>query len=226
MDQLAELLNQYGYVLLFVVGFLEYAGAPIASVPVLIVAGALSAAGGPPVPGIVLAVALGGLAGDLLWYGIARRRGQGVIDLVCGLSSNPTACIFAVQERLNRVGAGFLLPAKLLPGVGNLVAAAAGFARLRLRTFVLMDGVGLLAWATVYSMLGWLFSAQVEAVVESATGFTVWIAMTAAALIVGAGAWRVAKVRMHRAGHAAMRVAQSGSAGAVEHSAERERVGS
>ena len=55
MEQLAFLLDQYGYALLFAVGFLEYVGAPIASVPVLLVAGALSAMGGPPLPGIVLA---------------------------------------------------------------------------------------------------------------------------------------------------------------------------
>jgi membrane protein DedA with SNARE-associated domain len=212
MEQLALLLDQYGYALLFVVGFLEYAGAPIASVPVLVVAGALSAMGGPPLPGIVLAAALGGLLGDLVWYSVARWRGQGIVDTVCALSSNPMACIIGVQKRLKAVGPRYLLPAKFLPGAGNLVAAASGFSCLRLRTFLLMDGLGLLIWASVYGGVGWLFSAQVESAIEWASSFTIWLVAAGSALIAGAATWRIAKVHMHKAAHEAMRAAEASPA--------------
>ena len=210
MEQLALLLDQHGYALLFVVGFLEYVGAPIASVPVLVVAGALSAMGGPPLPGIVIAAALGGLIGDLVWYSVARWRGQGIVDTVCGLSSNPTACIIGVQRRVKAVGPRYLLPAKFLPGAGNLVAAASGFSCLRIGTFVLMDGLGLLIWATVYSGAGWLFSAQVESLIQWASSFTLWLVAAGSALIAGAAAWRVAKVHMHKAAHEGMLVSDRG----------------
>jgi hypothetical protein len=39
MEQLAQLLKSYGYVLLLGIGLLESVGAPIFGVPVLIVAG-------------------------------------------------------------------------------------------------------------------------------------------------------------------------------------------
>ena len=97
-----------------------------------------------------------------------------------------------------------MLPAKFLPGAGNLVAAASGFSCLRLRTFVLMDGLGLLVWASVYSGAGWLFSAQVEGVIEWASSFTMWLVAAGSALIAGAATWRVAKVHMHKAAHEAM----------------------
>lgn len=74
MEQLTALLEQYGYLLLFGLGFLEFIGAPIASVPVLIVAGGLAASGGVSVPGIILSAALGGLLADSIWYGTARLR--------------------------------------------------------------------------------------------------------------------------------------------------------
>ncbi len=205
MEQLALLLDQHGLALLFAVGFLEYIGAPIASVPVLVVAGALSSMGGPALHGIILAAALGGLTADLVWFSVARWRGRGIVDTACGLPSNPTACIIKVERRVRSVGLRYLLPAKFLPGAGNLVAAASGFACVRVAAFVLMDGIGLFIWATVYSAAGLIFADQVEHVIGWASSFTLWIVAGASALIAGAGAWRIAKVYMHRARHEAMR---------------------
>jgi membrane protein DedA with SNARE-associated domain len=207
MEELVVLLNRYGYGLLFGIGFLEFAGAPIASVPVLVVAGALASMGHPPYPGVVLSVALGGLIADLSWYAVARMGGAGIVDAVCGLSSNPMGCVLAVERRIRVVGPAYLLPAKFIPGAGNLVAAASGFAGVRLGKFILLDGIGLLAWATVYTGAGWVFAPQVEEVVGWSSGIAVWIGLAAAGLITGAGIWRYFKVRMHRAGHAAMRAA-------------------
>ena len=73
MEPLVLLLERYGYGLLFGVGFLEFVGAPIASIPVLIVAGALASSGDVSFFIIVLAAALGGLCGDLTWYCHCRR---------------------------------------------------------------------------------------------------------------------------------------------------------
>ncbi len=116
MEPLALMLECYGYLLLFVVGFLEYAGAPIASIAVLVVAGALAAMGGIPLPGIVLAAALGGLTSDLIWYAAARTRGQRLVDVVCGLATNPMACVTVIERRIRAVGPLYLLPSKFIPG--------------------------------------------------------------------------------------------------------------
>ena len=159
MEQLTLLLVQFGYPLLFGLGFLEFIGAPIASVPVLIVAGGLAASGDVSVPGIILAAALGGLLADSLWYGAARLRGRSLVDSVCGLSSNPMACVLTVERKVSAVGPVFLLPANFIPGAGNLVAAASGLTGMTVGAFLIMDGLGVLAWATVYAGVGWIFSA-------------------------------------------------------------------
>lgn len=213
MEQLTLLLDQYGYILLFCVGFLEFAGAPIASVPVLVIAGALVAAGDASLWSVIVSAALGGLLGDLTWYGLARWRGPGLVDTVCGLSSNPMACVLGVERRVKAVGPGFLVPAKFIPGAGNLVAAASGFAGLRFRTFALLDLLALLIWAGVYATLGWLFAPQLEPILEWASAFTLWIVGLAVALIISAGVWRIAKVRMHRERHEAMRAVAGGLEG-------------
>ncbi|MFG1691046.1 DedA family protein [Gemmatimonadota bacterium] len=204
MEQLTLLLEQYGYPLLFGLGFLEFIGAPIASVPVLIVAGGLAASGGVSVPGIILSAALGGLLADSLWYGAARLRGRGLVDSVCGLSSNPMACVLTVERKVAAVGPAYLLPAKFIPGAGNLVAAASGLTGMTVGAFLVMDGLGVLAWATVYAGVGWIFSAQVDLAIEWATGFASWLVGGALVLIAVAGVWRFVKTHMHRGMHDSM----------------------
>lgn len=204
MEHITLLLDQFGYPFLFAVGFLEFVGAPVVSVPVLVVAGAAAASGTLSLPGLVVAAALGGLVADLVWYGMARWRGRSLVDTACGLSSNPMACILKVEARVRSVGPIFLVPAKFLPGSGNLVAAASGFAGTGLGVFATLDALGLLIWGGVYGGAGWLFRERVEQVVDLASGATVWIVVGGVILVGLAGAWRIAKIAIHGERHRSM----------------------
>ena len=53
-----EILQRHGYGLLFLIGFAEFAGLPIAAVPVLIASGALASAGGLTLPAVAGMAAL------------------------------------------------------------------------------------------------------------------------------------------------------------------------
>ena len=61
MDAVGHLLETWGYALLVLVGFVEFIGLPIASVPVLILGGAVAASGGLSLPLVALSAAAGGL---------------------------------------------------------------------------------------------------------------------------------------------------------------------
>ncbi len=124
METARVLLEGYGYWLLLGVGFAEFAGLPIASVPVLIVAGAAAAEGAISLPAAALAAALGGLLADTAWYSLSRWRGQRLVDTVCNLSSNPKSCVLTIANRLEKVGSVYVLPSKFVPGTGNLAAAS------------------------------------------------------------------------------------------------------
>ena len=175
METATVLLEGYGYWLLLAVGFAEFVGAPIASVPVLIVAGAAAANGALSLPGAALAAAFGGLLADSGWYGLSRWRGQRLVNTVCNLTSNPKSCVLTVSARLETVGPAFVLPSKFIPGTGNLVAAAAGLAGMRPAVFLVSDAAALTMWAAA-----------------------------AAALILGALIWRHVRARMHREPHRRM----------------------
>jgi membrane protein DedA with SNARE-associated domain len=201
MEAARLLLEGYGYWLLLAVGFAEFAGLPIASVPVLIVAGAAAAEGAISLPAAALAAAVGGLLADATWYSLSRWRGQRLVDTVCNLSSNPRSCVLSIANQLEKVGPMYVLPSKFVPGTGNLVAASAGLAGLRPFAFLSADAVALGLWSVVYLGLGYLLEGQVAATMNWVAGFAGVAAAAAAALILGAIVWRFVRAGMHREGH-------------------------
>lgn len=201
MESLTALLQAHGYKLLFVVGFVEFAGLPVASAPVLVLAGAFAARGALELPVAIGVAVLGGLTADLLWYGLARRRGGRVLGLACGLANNPAACTGSLRARIERLGSRSVLASKLVPGLANLTAAAAGLARVSAPRFLVADVAGLVFWASVSTGLGWLFADQVEEALAWLASYTRAVLFAGGTLIAVAAAWRILKARRHRRVH-------------------------
>jgi len=197
VETLVQILESYGYWLFLGLGFMEFVGVPIASLPLLVAAGALAAGGVLHPAGVVTAAALGGLLADAVWYSLGRWHGQRVVNAACGLSSNPSACIVSVESRLETMGDPFILLAKFVPGAGNLIGPAAGLARRPMPGFLVRDAVALLAWAGAYVALGWIFDDQVTAVIRMATGYARLVIIVGLILVLAALAWRIIKARSH-----------------------------
>lgn len=204
-EALVQYLEAFGYLTVLAAGFAEYAGVPIATVPVLITAGGLYQAAGLNPVLVAASAAAGGLAADLGWFTVVRRRGEEVVDAACGLTSNPDACVLNVRERVDRLGPAYVLPAKFIPGAGNLIAAASALSGIRPSRFVVFDAVALLLWAGGYTLTGVLFASQVQEVIDLVLRYQRWAVMGAAVLVVGAGSWRGMRVVLHRRGHATER---------------------
>jgi membrane protein DedA with SNARE-associated domain len=154
---------------------------------------------------MIPAAAAGGLLADGVVFALVRWKGNAVIDAACGLSSNPSACVLMVESKIRRVGPGFILVSKLVPGAGNLVGPAAALASVPRGRFLLYDGLALLTWAAVYTSVGWVFSTQVEHAVAWVMGYarlTLPVALGAIALSAG---WRLVRVKRHAKAHARAR---------------------
>ena len=201
METLTQLLEAHGYSLLFALGFLEFAGLPIASGAILVLAGSFAASGALDLPKAAVSAAAGGLVADVIWYGVARRHGQRVIGLACGLATEPGACVLGARARVARFGAPSLLFAKLVPGMANLAAPAAGLARISGLRFLIADGAGLLLWALIGTGVGWVFADQVELATQWIFTYGRRALAAAMFLVLAAAGARLVKVRRHRAAH-------------------------
>lgn len=162
MHDLIRLVGQYGLQLVFASVLLESLGLPLPAMPVLIVAGALSASGALS-PGAAFVVAIvASVAGDLAWYLLGRRYGSAVLKTLCRISLSPDSCVRQTESFYSRWGARTLLVAKFVPGLSTVAPPLAGAMRLAFRPFALYSTGGAVIWVGVGMLVGAVFSAQIE----------------------------------------------------------------
>jgi membrane protein DedA with SNARE-associated domain len=162
MHQTLDFVLRHGYLLIFVNVFLEQLGFPIPTQPILLAFGALAGAGKMSYPaGLALAV-LAALSSDTVWYWLGRNRGAAVLRLLCRISLEPDSCVRQTENVFLRYGPRALLFAKFVPGLSAAFPPMAGNFRMPLWKFWLFDGMGALAWAGSYSVIGWVFHSQID----------------------------------------------------------------
>lgn len=176
---IAAILHQWGFALVFGAVLLEQAGLPLPSAPLLVVAGALSMHG-PMRPDALFATAfLAALLADHGWFGVGRRYGRRLLETVCRVSLSPDICVSRTDDLVARHGAKLLLFAKFIPGVSAVAIPTAAAMGIPYRRFLPFDAGGIALWCGAYIGAGAVFSREVDRVLQ-AMG---WLGARAMALI-------------------------------------------
>jgi membrane protein DedA with SNARE-associated domain len=157
-----QFLIRHGYSILFAVVFVEQAGLPVASVPLLLGIGALSADGRFSF-GVALLVTLAAcLPADAIWYELGRRKGYKVLRVLCIISLEPETCVERTTGSFTRHGIGTLIVSKFVPGLSAVATPMAGLLKMRPGQFLLLDGLGATLWGGFYLTLGFIFRTELE----------------------------------------------------------------
>jgi len=167
MQHITHLIEQYGLLVVFLNVLLDQGGLPLPSWPALLVAGALSAAGGAPMAAVLVAAVAGSLIADLAWYMAAARLGRRVLVLLCKISLSPDSCVRQTESLFGRFGATALLFAKFVPGLGYVAVALSGITGVNLPVFLLLDAIGAAAYLAVPIVIGRLFRNAIDAVMAT-----------------------------------------------------------
>jgi membrane protein DedA with SNARE-associated domain/rhodanese-related sulfurtransferase len=167
MNQILEFLLRHGYSLLFAWVLAEQIGLPLPSAPVLLAAGALVGRGRMYLPATVAMPLLAAIICDTLWYVLGRRRGAGILRLICRISLEPDSCVRRTQLAFESRGAWALVVAKFVPGLSAMTAPLAGVSRMPWRRFALFDLLGSLLWSCAYVATGFVFSSKLERALAS-----------------------------------------------------------
>jgi membrane protein DedA with SNARE-associated domain/rhodanese-related sulfurtransferase len=162
--------------------FVEQAGLPIPSAPLLLAAGALSGMHKMNLGVAIVFAVLGAVASDAMWYELGRLKGVRVLQLLCRISLEPDSCVRRTQVSFSRNGPRVLLGAKFVPGLNAMAAPLSGVIRMGWRKFLLFDAMGTLAWVGSFSIAGYLFSGELERLAASAAFLGEWLLV----LLVGA----------------------------------------
>jgi membrane protein DedA with SNARE-associated domain len=147
MSTLTEYVLNYGLPLVFVFVLLEQLGAPVPSLTVLIVVGALSVQRDVPAWPALLVAVLASVLADVVWYVLGRSRGHKILKTICRISLSPDSCVRQTESLFERWG----LPSLL-----------AGIIGARFSTFLLYDTGGALIWAGVGVTAGMVFHRAID----------------------------------------------------------------
>ena len=208
------LVEQWGYVGVFLLMALESTVFPIPSEIIVPPAAYLAVRGGGPgamsLPGVVLAATLGSWLGAALSYVVARVIGRPLILRYGRYVFVPEEKWRLAERWIHEYSAGGVFFARLLPVVRHLISLPAGAARMPFGRFTAMTLIGSALWCSV---LAW-FGVQVlgdqpdlrtrpDALVHVLRDKLIWF-------VVAAGVLFVLYVVVHRVGRRLKRAAEPG----------------
>jgi membrane-associated protein len=135
---------------------------------------------------VVLLAAIPGLMKfDPLYWWAGRLWGERVIALIGGGKRNRGAKYMA---RVDRWGRKFTWPAVLvaqfLPIPTAIIYVIAGWAGMRLVTFIILDAIGSLAWAGMLAGLGYELGHHAVVVAQEISHYGLWISIALIVVIV------------------------------------------
>jgi membrane protein DedA with SNARE-associated domain/rhodanese-related sulfurtransferase len=190
MNELLKFVVQHGYTLVFAWVFIEQAGLPIPSAPLLLAAGALSGTGQMNLGLAITTAVIASVISDFMWYELGRRKGVRVLQLLCKISIEPDSCVRRTQISFGKNGARVLLVAKFIPGLNAMAAPLAGIIRMGRRRFVSFDFLGTVLWVCAFMASGYAFSGELERIASRATYLGEWLIVLALGAFAGYIAWK------------------------------------
>jgi|SRR2546423_3715325 len=184
--QTTEFLLRHGYGVVFAWVFAEQMGIPVPALPLLLAAGASAGRGHLSFSFLLVLATIAAALSDSIWYHIGRRKGSKVLNLLCRVSLEPDSCVRNTQNMFTRRGASSLLVAKFVPGLSTVSMPLAGIVRMSYLTFLAYELTGTLLWALSLLGVGYIFSEQLDVIVEYGRHSGVPLLLIAAIAI---GAW-------------------------------------
>lgn len=147
----------YAYLILFLWVLVEQLGAPFPSVPILLLAGSLTATHKLVVSLVVVVVVAACFVSDSVWYLLGKRFGGSVVKLLCKFSLESSTCVRKTENYFTKHGPQALLVAKFVPGLSTVAAPIAGQSGMAYRHFLIYDLAGGLLWAISVVVAGRFF---------------------------------------------------------------------
>ncbi len=167
MQELLSLASERGVAVVFFATLAARLGAPIPASAVLVVAGGLAAMGQLSLWSTVLGSLLGNLLGDAAWFYAGRRFGHRIMRLLCKVSLSPDTCVRQSESLITRWGGTSLIAAKFVPGVSVVAPPMAGALHMSTARFIGFDTLAALIWSAAFLIPGWIFSTQIQAVLDA-----------------------------------------------------------
>jgi membrane protein DedA with SNARE-associated domain len=175
-ERLQDLLQQWGYGVVFLAMLLENAGLPLPGETVTLLGGYAAGSGHLSGLGVMAAAATGAMLGDNIGYWVGRRAGWGLILRVGRLLRQSPEQLERLREQFLRHANASVLMGRFVAVLRVVAGPLAGAVGMPYPRFLLCNSAGAVLWATTMVSLAWLggrwipFSRMVGGVVNVGLG--------------------------------------------------------
>jgi membrane protein DedA with SNARE-associated domain len=161
------LIEQYNYLIIFVLMTIESSFIPFPSEIVMIPAGYLSSKGEISFFYALFASIAGCVFGALINYYLARFLGLKILKKYGRFFFLPETSLVKIQKFFQDHGSISTFTGRLIPGIRQLISIPAGLSHMNLKKFIFYTAVGSGVWSFILLMMGFIFGQNQELIVEN-----------------------------------------------------------
>jgi membrane protein DedA with SNARE-associated domain len=158
-DWTIRLIEQTGYVGVFLLMFLETVFPPIPSEVIMPIAGVQAGQGELSLWAVIVSGAAGAMLGNLFWYALARviglKRFRPFIVRYGRWLTIDWDDVEKAERLFGRFGSAIVSLGRMLPTIRSVVSIPAGLLNMRLRSFLVWSTLGTIAWTAALATAGW-----------------------------------------------------------------------
>ena len=199
-DFMLEVVNNYGYLGIFLLILIENVFPPIPSEAVLLFGGALTVTTAMQVPGTIAAATAGAVAGAIVLYALGRIfKAERLRKLFAGRFGS---VLHLKPEYVDRSVAWFeryqtkaVLICRCIPLMRSLISIPAGCASMNMLQFLVLTTIGSAVWNTLLVMVGSALGTAWETALPYFDQYTHIVVIAAVVLVVAVAAYLLLKKR-------------------------------
>jgi membrane protein DedA with SNARE-associated domain len=165
-DWVIRLIEQTGYVGVFLLMFLETVFPPVPSEVIMPIAGLGAARGQMTLWGVILCGTAGAMFGNFFWYLLARvigmNRFRPFIEKHGRWLTLDWIDVEKAEKLFGRFGGVVVGVGRMLPTVRSVVSIPAGLLHMRLKSFLIWSSIGTAGWSSALAIAGYLLGQQFQ----------------------------------------------------------------
>lgn len=158
-DWTIRLIDETGYVGIFLLMFLETVFPPIPSEVIMPIAGVRASRGPLTLWGVIGSGTAGAMLGNLFWYALARvigiRRFRPFIERHGRWLTMDWPDVEKAERLFGRFGPALVSLGRIIPTIRSIISIPAGLLSMRLKGFLIWSTIGTVAWTTLLASAGW-----------------------------------------------------------------------
>ncbi|QMW22425.1 DedA family protein [Sandaracinobacteroides saxicola] len=159
-DWIGTIIDNFGYVGIGLLMFVETVFPPIPSEVIMPLAGIYAAQSGHSLTGVIIAGAIGSMIGNIFWYLLAAWLGLTRFERFAirfgRILTLDHEEIVRGQKLFERYGGAIVGVGRVLPTVRSLISIPAGLVAMDWRRFLFYSSLGTFVWTTGLAVAGYL----------------------------------------------------------------------